>query len=189
MLDIKKIDNNWTLFLDRDGVINHEKHLDYIYNYEEFIFYEGVKEALAQFAKIFKYIFIATNQRGVGKGLMSEQDLLELHAKMMADISEAGGKIDGIYYCTSLSNDDPDRKPKPGMAFKARQKYPDIDFSKSIMVGNNISDMEFGRNAGMNTVFLKTTQPDLQLPHPAVDLDYNSLLNFAEAVNIARNLY
>jgi len=49
--------------------------------------------------------------------------------------------------------------------------------------------MEFGRNAGMHTVFLKTTQPDLQLPHPAVDLDYNSLLNFAEAINIARNLY
>ena len=189
MLDLKKIDSSWTLFLDRDGVLNHEKHLDYIYNYHEFVFYDGVKEALAQFAKTFKYIFIATNQRGVGKGLMTEEDLLDLHAKMNADIIKAGGRIDGIYYCTSLSNDDPDRKPNPGMALKARQKYQDIDFSKSIMVGNNISDMEFGRNAGMHTVFLKTTQPDLPLPHPAVNIAYNGLLNFAEAINIARNLY
>jgi histidinol-phosphate phosphatase family protein len=148
-----------------------------------------VKEALAHFARIFKYIFIATNQRGVGKGLMSEQDLLDLHAAMTADISKAGGRIDGIFFCTSLSNDDPDRKPNPGMALKARQQFPDIEFSKSIMIGNNISDMEFGRNAGMYTVFLKTTQPDLSLPQPSIDLDYNGLLNFAEAVNNARNLY
>lgn len=189
MLDLKKIDNNWTLFLDRDGVINHEKHLDYIYSYDEFVFYDGVKEALSLFASTFKYIFIATNQRGVGKGLMTEAALLDLHAKMKKDIVKAGGKIDDIYYCVSLNNDDPNRKPHPGMALKAKQKYADIDFSRSIMVGNNISDMEFGRNAGMHTVFLKTTQPDLLLPHPSIDIAYNSLLNFAEAINIARNLY
>ena len=189
MLDIQKIDSSWTLFLDRDGVINHEKHLDYIYDYKEFVFYDGVKQALSIFASTFKYIFIATNQRGVGKGLMTEEALLNLHAQMMMDIVKAGGRIDDIYYCTSLNNDDPDRKPHPGMALKAKQKHADIDFSKSIMVGNNISDMEFGRNAGMNTVFLKTTQPDLPLPHPAIDIAYNSLLNFAEAVNNARNLY
>jgi D-glycero-D-manno-heptose 1,7-bisphosphate phosphatase/D-glycero-alpha-D-manno-heptose 1-phosphate guanylyltransferase len=75
------------------------------------------------------------------------------------------------------------------MAFRAKANFPDIDLGKSIIVGNNISDMRFGKNAGMYTVFLKTTQPDLPLPQPSVDLDYNSLLNFAEAVNIARNLY
>ena len=188
MLDLKKIDNSWTLFLDRDGVINHEKHLDYIYHYDEFIFYEGVKEALAIFAKRFRYIFVATNQRGVGKGLMSEQDLELIHSHMIADIVKTGGRIDEIYYCTSLSNDDPDRKPNPGMALKAKEQYREVDLTKSLMVGNNISDMEFGRNAGMHTVFLKTTQPDLQLPHVAVDLAYNSLLNFAEALNNERNL-
>ena len=56
MIDLNKIDNTWTLFLDRDGVINHEKHLDYIHTWYEFTFYEGVKEAIAIFAKIFHRI-------------------------------------------------------------------------------------------------------------------------------------
>jgi D-glycero-D-manno-heptose 1,7-bisphosphate phosphatase len=62
MIDLKKIDKSWTLFLDRDGVINHEKHLDYIHTWDEFRFYEGVEEAFAIFSRIFKRIVIVTNQ-------------------------------------------------------------------------------------------------------------------------------
>jgi len=69
MIDLNKIDNTWTLFLDRDGVINHEKHKDYIHTWDEFIFYEGVIKAMAVFAKKFKHIVIVTNQRGIGKGV------------------------------------------------------------------------------------------------------------------------
>jgi histidinol-phosphate phosphatase family protein len=182
MLDLKKTDSNWILFLDRDGVINHEKFEDYIYTYDEFIFYEGVKNAMQIFSQRFGRIIIVTNQRGVGKGWMTEPALLDIHNHMSQDIEVAGGRIDAIYYCTSLDNADPNRKPQPGMALKAQKDFPEIDLRKSIMVGNNLSDMEFGRNAGMYTVFLKTTHPDQLLPHPAIDLAYDNLLKFAEAL-------
>jgi histidinol-phosphate phosphatase family protein len=173
------INASWTLFLDRDGVLNHEKQLDYIYNWEEFQFYEGVREAVKIFAERFGHIIVATNQRGVGKGLMTEQDLKLLHERMVYELHTAGGRIDGIYYCTALENTDPDRKPNPGMAFRAAKDFPAIDLQRSIMVGNNISDMEFGRNAGMHTVFLRTTKPEQELPHPAIDRAFDTLADFA----------
>ncbi|MEO5685392.1 MAG: HAD-IIIA family hydrolase [Chitinophagaceae bacterium] len=182
MLDFKKIDSSWTLFLDRDGVLNHDKVGSYIFSISEFRFYDGVTDALKTCAALFGNIIIVTNQRGVGRGLMSELDLMEIHNKMLQDVEAAGGRIDGIYYASSLDNDHPERKPRTGMALKAKADFPDIDFSKSIMVGNNLSDMEFGRNAGMHTVFMLTTQPNLPLPNPLIDLAFNSLLKFATAL-------
>src|SRR3954471_16748267 len=110
MLDLKKIDKSWTLFLDRDGVINHEKEMDYVLHFGEFRFYEGVKEAIRFFNQRFAHIIIVTNQRGVERELMTEEDLADVHKKMMAEIEGAGGKIDAIFYCTSLQNDHPNRK-------------------------------------------------------------------------------
>lgn len=182
MIKLHEIDKSWSLFLDRDGVINHEKHLDYIYNYAEFVYYEGVDEAMTTFARNFGKIFIVTNQRGVGKGLMTESDLNDIHRKMLERFQELHCNIDAIYYCTSLDNSHPDRKPNPGMAFRAKEDYPEIDLSKSIVVGNNLSDMEFGRNAGMHTVFVQTTHPLQPLPHPSIDLAFKDLLNFSRAL-------
>ena len=68
MLDLKQIDNSWTLFLDRDGGINHEKYQDYVYNYDECIFYDGVPEALKTLSDLFGLVILTTNQRGVGRG-------------------------------------------------------------------------------------------------------------------------
>jgi D-glycero-D-manno-heptose 1,7-bisphosphate phosphatase len=101
---------------------------------------------------------------------------------MLRDLEAAGGRIDKIYYSIGATDDDPLRKPHPGMAWLAKKDFPEIDFSKSIMVGNNISDMDFGRNAGMFTVFLKTTHPEQTLPYPSIDLAYNSLPDFAKAL-------
>jgi D-glycero-D-manno-heptose 1,7-bisphosphate phosphatase len=185
MLDWKKIDQHWTLFLDRDGVINVEKEDSYIFSYEEFVFYKRTREALKTCASVFGRIVIVTNQRGVGKGLMSAADLQDIHDKMTAEVVLHGGRIDRIYYADSLQNDHPLRKPNPGMAHAAKQDFPEIDFSRSLMVGNNISDMEFGRNAGMYTVFLKTTNPDQPLPHPAIDMAFNSLDEFAKHLQLA----
>jgi D-glycero-alpha-D-manno-heptose 1-phosphate guanylyltransferase len=180
--DLHKIDKSWTLFSDRDGVLNEDKVGSYIFHPDEYIFYDGVADAFKLFSEKFGRIIIATNQRGVGRDLMTVGDLDAVHEKMLAAIEEKGGKIDAIFYATSVENDDPIRKPNPGMAVKARQQFPEIDFSRSIMVGNNISDMEFGRNAGMYTVFLKTTTPEITLPHPAIDLAFNSLPDFAKAL-------
>jgi histidinol-phosphate phosphatase family protein len=180
MINLQQIDAGWTLFLDRDGVINEEKEDSYIFHYGEFRFYEGAREALRQCARVFGQIVVVTNQRGVGKGMMTIADLQDIHDRMVGEIVLAGGRIDRIYFADSLDNDHPYRKPNPGMAHAAQQDLPGIDFSRSVMVGNNISDMEFGRNAGMYTVFLKTTSPDQPLPHVAIDLAFNSLSDFAK---------
>lgn len=181
-LDLQKIDKSWTLFLDRDGVLNHDKVGSYVFNPGEYIFYDGVPGVFKLFKEKFGRIIIATNQRGVGRGLMSVTDLDAVHQKMLAGIEDKGGKIDAVFYADSIHNDDPIRKPNPGMALKAKELFPEIDFSRSIMIGNNISDMQFGRNAGMYTVFLKTTTPDLALPHPDIDLAFNALTDFAKAL-------
>jgi D-glycero-D-manno-heptose 1,7-bisphosphate phosphatase len=182
MLDLRQINKDWTLFLDRDGVLNYEKPFDYIYTYEEFTFYDGVPEAVKVLTEKFARIILTSNQRGVGKGLMSEQDLLDIHKKMLQDLEAAGGKIDKIYYSIGATDDDPMRKPHPGMALQAKKDFPQIEFSKSVIVGNNLSDMDFGRSVGMFTIFLKTTHPLQALPHPSIDLAFNSLAAFAKAL-------
>ena len=182
MLDLQQINPSWTLFLDRDGVINHEKEADYVYNYDEFIFYDGVTDAIAQLSQLFSRIIITTNQRGIGRGLMTDADLGEIHRRMLNDIAAAGGRIDAIYYCPAEDKSDPCRKPNPGMLFQAQKDDPAISLPHSLIVGNNMSDMEFGRNGGIHTVFVKTTHPNIVLPHPAIDLAFNSLPDFAKAL-------
>jgi len=183
MLPLKQINNSWTLFLDRDGVINYEKHQDYIHNWDEFKFYEGVKEAMKIFAEKFHRIIVVTNQKGVGKGLTKLDDLHTIHANMEREIEKAGGRIDAIYYCSELDNDNPFRKPQPGMGLQAMQQFPDIVPAKSIMIGNTISDMEFGRNLGVYTVFLPTTRPDVDLKDKRIDAVCDSLLAFAQTLS------
>ncbi|MCR6718755.1 MAG: HAD-IIIA family hydrolase [Chitinophagaceae bacterium] len=181
-LDLSKIDKDWSLFLDRDGVINEDKPGSYIFNPEEFRFMDGVPEAFKVLGERFKYNFITTNQRGVGRGLMTEEMLHTINAKMKKGIEEAGGRLDAIYYATALSGRDPRRKPNPGMAVQARRDFPDINPSNCLMIGNNISDMQFGRNAGMYTVFLSTTNKEIRLPHPDIDLIFPDLPAFVKAL-------
>jgi D-glycero-alpha-D-manno-heptose 1-phosphate guanylyltransferase len=180
--DLRSIDKSWTLFIDRDGVINHEKKEDYIRNWQEFHFYDRVKEALAILSKKFGKIVVVSNQRGVGRGLMTEADLADIHQNMIREIEAAGGHIDKIYYCTSADAKHPNRKPNPGMAFEAKSDFPGIDISRSLMVGNNSSDVLFGRNAGSFTIFLRTTKPEHPIPHPDIDLAFDSLIDFAKAL-------
>ncbi len=177
MLNLTKIDNSWTLFLDRDGVINHEKHLDYIHTWDEFKFYDGAKVAIQIFTQIFNRILIVTNQRGIGKGVTKLVDLELIHQNMLKDIEAVGGKIDAIYYCPELESNN--RKPNPGMGLQAVIDFPDIDLNKAIMVGNTLSDMEFGRNLGINTVFLTTTRPEVNTNDKLIDAVYPSLISFA----------
>jgi len=182
MLDLKQVDKSWTLFIDRDGVINHEKKNDYIRNWDEFEFYTGVKEALKILNEKFDLIILVTNQKGVGKKLMSMDDLHNIHSNMLKEVTAESGRVDKIYFCSDLDNNSPNRKPNPGMAFMAKKDFPSIDFSKSIMVGNKLSDMNFARNAGIHSIFVATTNPETDFPHPAIDLRFNNLLSFAEAL-------
>lgn len=179
-IDFKKIDKSWTLFLDRDGVINHETVGLYITKWEDFIFYDGVLDALRFFKEKFGRIIIITNQRGVTKGLMTEHDLNGIHMNMLKAVDEKGGHIHKIYYCIDKNDDSPNRKPNPGMGWMAKNDFPEIDFSKSIMIGNTMGDMKFGKNIGAFTIFIPSNRPAPELPDPYTDRIYPSLTGVAE---------
>ena len=144
-----------TLFLDRDGVVNKLRPNDYVKCWEEFEFLPGILDALAQWNRHFKHIFIVTNQRGVGKGVMTEVDLELIHERMMREIESHGGRIDRIYYCTALGNEDCNRKPNIGMALQAQEEFLDIDFNRALMIGDSESDMQFAMNVGMKGLLLR----------------------------------
>ena len=180
MLNIKNIDTDWTLFLDRDGVINYEKQNDYIHTWSEFKFYEGVLDAMAIFSKKFKHIVVVTNQRGIGKGVTKEEDLIYLHIKMKEEIEENGGRIDAIFYCKDVDSSSPCRKPNPGMGHQAVKDLPTIDLTKAVMIGNTLSDMQFGKNLGIATVFLPTTRPEVDQNDLTIDAVFPSLIAFAK---------
>jgi histidinol-phosphate phosphatase family protein len=181
-LDLKTIDKTWTLFLDRDGVINEEVVGEYVLHWNGFLFTKGALDAFKIFSEKFGRIIIVTNQRGVEKGLMTEEALLHIHNEMQKQIKSAGGRIDKIYYCTDLDDNCFNRKPNPGMALEAAKEFPEIEFSRSIIAGNKTSDMLFGRAVGMFTVFIASTNPEQAFPHPDIDLSFASLSAFAQAL-------
>ena len=171
-------DKTWTLFIDRDGVINRRPAGDYVKQWDEFEFLPGVPEAMARLSDIFGRIIVVTNQQGIGKGLMTAEDLEEIHRMMVDEIEKKGGRIDVIYYCPDLE-DDPDNCRKPGtvMAERAKTDFPDIDFSKSIMAGDTENDMLFGKNAGMMSVLINTN--DIPQDEIFADAVFPDLISFA----------
>lgn len=177
-----RTDESWTLFLDRDGVINRRIMYGYVTKWEEFAFLNGVLEALAKLSARFDKIFIVTNQAGIEKELMTHEMLHAIHHNMMEAIRFHGGRVDEIYYCPYKGDLDPlCRKPNPGMALEAKKDYPDIDFKKSLMVGDSDSDMEFGNRLGMKTI-LVGNNPDIQSKDSlsVPDARMNSLADVAD---------
>ena len=148
-VDIEPYD---TLLLDRDGTINVHLIGDYVKRWEEFEFIPGVLETMPKLAQRFKYIFIVTNQRGIGKGKYTEQDLSDIHKHMVYEIERAGGRIDGIYYCTSLTEKDVRCKPGRGMFDDILQDYPHVEPSKTLMIGDGDVDMQFAQNSGIKGI-------------------------------------
>lgn len=136
------------LFLDRDGVLNRLLEGSYVKSWADWQWMPGILEELPKWAAKFKHIVLVTNQRGVGKGLMTDADLARIHARMMQELMEAGGKIDLILTCTAVSDDDPRRKPNPGMFREACALLP-LDPQRCVMVGDSDSDAAFARNCGM----------------------------------------
>ncbi|MBS1747840.1 MAG: HAD family hydrolase [Bacteroidetes bacterium] len=180
--DFSKIDKTWTLFLDRDGVINTEIKGSYVNQPSEFIFLDGALEAIKILSKVFGLIFVVTNQRGISKGFMTLDDLQQVHKYMLQEIQKNKGRIDKIYFCADLDDESPNRKPNPGMALQAQKEFPQIDLAKSIMAGNKMSDMQFARNAEMHSVFIASTNPETIFPHAHIDARFNSLIEFAQAI-------
>ena len=182
--------SSWTLFLDRDGVINKRLPGRYVQLWEEFEFTPNCLKAIAEFGKLFQTIVVVTNQQGIGKGIMTKKELEKLHDTMCLKIKEAGGSIDHVYYSPKLKiHNPPCRKPNTGMAFQAKKDFPHIDFQKSIMVGDSFSDMEFGWNLGMKTIFIEGKEEEKKLTaNIPVDARFKNLWQVAQYLHTPSNI-
>ncbi len=178
-----------TLFLDRDGVLNRRIPDSYVMSIEQFEILPGVLDAMAILAKHFDYIFLATNQQGVGKGLMTQAQLDAVHNHFVQQVQSAGGRVDKIYASTELSTArHRTRKPAIGMALQAHKEHPDVRLKESIMVGDGRNDMIFGRRAGMTTV-LVGDEPAIARREPQlVDYYFPDLLAFAQSDVLTKQL-
>ena len=131
-----------TLFLDRDGVINKKLEQRYVTNFDEFVFVKNSDVAIRKLHKIFKRILVVTNQQGIGKGIMTEDDLNLLHLQMQRELSIDFDLIDKIYFCPCLEGDDCNcRKPKTGMLENAKLDFPEIKIEDSFLIGDSDSDI------------------------------------------------
>jgi D-glycero-D-manno-heptose 1,7-bisphosphate phosphatase len=176
-------DKTWTLFLDRDGVINENIKDDYVKRWEDFHFLPNAAQALKKLNSIFGTIVIVTNQQGIGKGLYTENDLSSIHKNMTEEILKHGGRIDKIYFASALKAENSEfRKPATGMALQAEKDFPHIKFDRSIIVGDSITDMQFGKAMGMRTVYIKDKFPDEVEEQFLIDKMYPSLFAFAETL-------
>ena len=141
-----------TLLIDRDGTINVRIKGDYVRNRNQFKFINGILEEFPKWAAKFRRIIVVTNQRGVGRGLMTDEDLADIHSHMLRAITEAGGRIDAILTCTATDDGDPRRKPNPGMYHEAKHLFPSME--RAIMLGDSETDAAFAENAGIPFILL-----------------------------------
>jgi len=153
-LDDINVSSYGVVLLDRDGVINELIKGDYVRRWKDFRFIQGVMETLVRWSEYDLRIFVVTNQRGVGKGLMTRETLDDIHRRMCEEIEHYGGHIDGVYVCTAVDDDDPMRKPNPGMFHQLLEDHPDIDPDDCLMIGDSASDMLFAANCGIKGVRL-----------------------------------
>ncbi len=165
-----------TLFIDRDGVINQPIVDDYAKKPEDFEFCEGAIEALGQLSAIFGRIVLVTNQQGIHRELMSEQDLEDVHLKMYNALKASNiSYFDLAMFAPYLRSAKHEwRKPKNGMFIKAKAYFDDIDFGQSIMVGDSPGDMELADSVGALKV--RITNPQFQFDNQ--DFQFDSLLDF-----------
>jgi histidinol-phosphate phosphatase family protein len=172
----------YTLFLDRDGVINHKLPGEYVTKPEEFRFLPGVMESIPKLQKYFGRIIVITNQQGVGKEIMTIDQLSLVHKHMIQQVLAASGFIDAIYFCPDLDGTgSKNRKPETGMAHEAKKDFPEIDFSKTVMVGDSISDMLFGKKLGITTVYVGSSETAANNKE-SIDYVFQSLKSFTDFI-------
>ncbi len=138
---------NKAVFLDRDGVINDNSHLYYVTKVSDFKILPGVKEALRELKTLGFLIIIVTNQQAVGKGLMTEEELLEIHKFMKKELPY----IDDVFYCPHIEGTCDCRKPSTKLFELAGKKYS-IDFKKSWVIGDSERDIIPGKKLGCKTI-------------------------------------
>lgn len=171
------------VFLDRDGVINHNH--GYVHKIGDFDFIEGIFD-VARHAYQQKYkLVVITNQAGIARGYYTEEQFQQLTDWMCQQFLAAGAPINRVYFSPyhptaglgRYLKDDVSRKPHPGMIFQA-QKELSIDLSRSVLIGDKLSDIQAGTAAGVGTNLLLTTERS----HELGDLKYELITSLNEAI-------
>lgn len=149
------------VFLDRDGVINEvlTDRVKFVNKPHELYFLPGVPEAIKKLNAFFDFIFVVTNQGGIGLGFMKESQLIKIHDHMIAELKKEGATIHYVAYCPHKPKAGCDcRKPHSKLIIDLAEKY-DIDLSQSYMVGDTDTDIIAGKKAGTKGVFLGESDP------------------------------
>jgi len=172
------MDKNKAMFFDRDGIVNQRIIGDYVKKAEELNFMPYIFETIEAVKRSGYMAILVTNQQGVGKGVMTEEDLHSVHDFMQKTLfTNSGYRFDDIYYCPELASANSYyRKPNPGMLRAAIDKW-NIDPTRSYMVGDSKTDIEAGINASLATVLIS---PSPIPGSPAADYTYSSLREFID---------
>ncbi|MCK4946782.1 MAG: D-glycero-beta-D-manno-heptose 1,7-bisphosphate 7-phosphatase [Candidatus Aureabacteria bacterium] len=171
------------VFFDRDGTLNPDP--GYINEPNKFEFYKGAKEALKNIYDIGYKIFVITNQSGVGRGLVKEDVLEEIHQKLVRELEAEGVEVAGVYYCPHHPGEKCNcRKPSPEMVRIAVREHG-IDVARSFFIGDKRSDIETGKRAGCKTILVKTGEEGDNSKVEDCYPDY-VISNIEEAVEILR---
>lgn len=178
---------NRAIFLDRDGVIIENVDA-YVRSWSDVTILPGAVEALSRLCHSSYKIIIVTNQSVVGRGIITLGEAQSIQQRLVQFIRSAGGRVDGIYICPHSPEDACDcRKPKPGLLLQAASEHA-IDLGQSIMVGDALTDLRAGQNAGIGAnVLVKTGRGAAQSALPeARDLApfrvYDRLADVIEAI-------
>jgi D-glycero-D-manno-heptose 1,7-bisphosphate phosphatase len=172
----------WTLFLDRDGVINRQVVGDYVREWSQFEFLPGAREALVTLSRAFDLIIVVTNQRGVGRGLMSEAELSAIHRRMCTVVESDGGRIDRVYHCPhDFGARCECRKPGTGLVRQAMDDFPMIELTRALLVGDADSDMTLAHRLGIPSVLVGRAPVAGATPPTAGA--YRSLAEFSAALD------
>ncbi|MEL7485930.1 MAG: HAD family hydrolase [Pseudomonadota bacterium] len=162
-------DRRRAVFFDRDGTLNIDH--GYVGYWRDFQWTDGAVDAIAWLNQRDILAIVVTNQSGVARGFFNEDDVNALHARMNADLQSSGAAIDAFYFCPYHRDaaspqyrhpDHDDRKPNPGMLMKATQQF-DINLSRSLLVGDQESDMAAARAAGVRGALFTGETPLLEL--------------------------
>jgi D-glycero-D-manno-heptose 1,7-bisphosphate phosphatase len=161
-----------TVFLDRDGVLNKKPpRAEYVRNWRDFAWLPGAKEALRLLKQADYRVFVISNQAGIGRGLMTEEDLLQIHRKMREESEQAGGQIEAVYYCPHDWNEGCQcRKPKPGLLFCAQREL-NLDLTRTPFVGDDERDAAAADSAGCPFFLVSDEVPLLAVAQRLISCD------------------
>lgn len=159
---------NKAVFLDRDGVINEvlTDRVKFVNRSDQMYFLPGVAEAIRLFNQTFDYVFVVTNQGGVGLGFMKEAQLQAIHSDMITSLQKEGALIQEVVYCPHKPKSGcACRKPNSKLIEDLARKY-DVDVKSSYMVGDTDTDIIAGKKAGTKTVFIGKSDPLADAVYP-----------------------